>query len=233
MIRRAPSPNFGSRLEGASIDYVVLHYTDMESAEAALKRMCDPGGQVSAHYMIDEDGSILQLVDESKRAWHAGHSFWRGVRDMNSASIGIELVNPGHNCGYRPFPDAQIKALCELLADIFARHSLPPSALLAHSDIAPRRKTDPGELFPWETLAQLGFGLWPRPEPEDYGPELPDEVSGLLSLVGYDCPGEAEDEAGFIAARSAFQRHYCPDKLEAEMDNVQLAKLRALARIAA
>ena len=153
------SPNFNDRADGIKLAYIILHYTGMKDAASALERLCDPAAQVSAHYMIDEDGSVIQLVDEAKRAWHAGKSFWRGITDMNSASIGIELVNPGHEFGYRPFPAAQITALKKLLHEIIARHGMNrKSCLLGHSDIAPTRKQDPGELFPWEELAKDGLG---------------------------------------------------------------------------
>ena len=149
----APSPNWNERKLPVSM--VVLHYTGMQSAEAALAQLCDPAKEVSAHYMIEEDGSVHRLVREDRRAWHAGRSYWRGIRDVNSASVGIELVNPGHEFGYRPFPDAQMEALVPLLADIVQRHDIPRANVVGHSDIAPARKEDPGELFDWDLLAAM------------------------------------------------------------------------------
>jgi N-acetylmuramoyl-L-alanine amidase len=136
---------------------VIIHYTGMKSGEAALTRMCDPQTKVSAHYMVEEDGRVFQLVDEAKRAWHAGVSFWDGRDNINKYSIGIELVNPGHEWGYRPFPEAQIAALLELLEGISKRHPIKVEYVLGHSDVAPSRKQDPGELFPWDRLVDAGF----------------------------------------------------------------------------
>ena len=147
-----PSPNHDDR-GGAAIDMLVLHYTGMKTAEAALERLCDPAAKVSAHYTIDEDGTVYAHVPEARRAWHAGVSFWAGATDINSRSIGIELVNPGHEFGYRDFPDAQIAALITLCHGILLRHPIPSARVLGHSDVAPARKEDPGELFPWERLA--------------------------------------------------------------------------------
>ena len=152
MIER-PSPNHDDR-GGAPIDMLVLHYTGMVSAEAALSRLCDPKAKVSAHYIIDEDGTVYALVAEARRAWHAGLSFWAGLRSVNACSIGIELVNPGREFGYHAFPAAQITALKNLCREILARHSIPAARVLGHSDIAPARKEDPGELFPWQRLAR-------------------------------------------------------------------------------
>src|ERR1700733_422901 len=154
-----PSPNFDARDPSVPLQTIVLHYTGLKTGEEASARLCDPASKVSAHYVIEEDGRIFQLVDEKNRAWHAGKSFWRGITDLNSTSIGIELVNPGHQFGYRAFPAAQIAALKPLLRDIMWRHKMPPSALLAHADIAPVRKEDPGELFPWQDLAKEGLGV--------------------------------------------------------------------------
>lgn len=156
-----PSPNYNDRAPGA-INMLVLHYTGMASCEDALARLCDPVAQVSAHYLIDEDGTVYQLVAEQHRAWHAGVSFWKGERDINSRSIGIELVNPGHELGYRAFPQIQMQALADLAHEILARHPIPPDRVLGHSDVAPGRKRDPGELFDWQWLAGQGIGVWPK-----------------------------------------------------------------------
>ena len=139
---------------------LVLHYTGMPSAAAALARLCDPGAKVSAHYLVDEDGTVQALVAEQNRAWHAGVSFWRGATGLNDRSIGIEIVNPGHEFGYRPFPPAQMQAVRELCRGILARWPIPARNVVAHSDIAPNRKQDPGELFDWRGLAAAGIGLW-------------------------------------------------------------------------
>lgn len=151
-----PSPNHNART--LPIDMIVLHYTGMPAGAEALARLCDSEAKVSAHYMIEEDGRVYRLVPEDRRAWHAGVSEWQGVTDINSCSIGIELVNPGHEWGYRPFPDVQIQALIALLDDIRARHVIPDNRILGHSDVAPGRKRDPGELFPWDRLAEAGHG---------------------------------------------------------------------------
>jgi len=154
-VLQRPSPNHDAR--DAPIDMLVLHYTGMQSAAAALERLCDPAAKVSAHYTIDEDGIVYAHVPEERRAWHAGQSFWAGRRNVNGSSIGIELVNPGHEFGYRAFPQAQIAALIELARGILARHAIAPSRVLGHSDVAPARKDDPGELFPWASLAGEGM----------------------------------------------------------------------------
>jgi N-acetylmuramoyl-L-alanine amidase len=154
----APSPNFDVR--PGPVDVLVLHYTGMQSAGAALERLCDPVAKVSSHYLVDEDGTAYRLVEEQNRAWHAGVSSWRGVARLNDASIGIEIVNPGHEFGYRAFPEAQMAAVLELCRGIIGRHKIPARNVVAHSDIAPDRKQDPGELFPWRWLAGEGVGLW-------------------------------------------------------------------------
>ena len=190
---------------------VVLHYTGMQTAAAALERLCDPAAEVSAHYMIDEDGTVIRLVDEANRAWHAGRSCWRGITDINSASIGIELVNPGHEFGYRPFPDVQMQALLPLLADIVKRHDIPRANVLGHSDIAPARKEDPGELFPWDLLARYRLTL-AKPE--------------LTMRLIYDNPGAfflALERFGYDitdqkAAVRAFQRRWRPQRIDGEVD---------------
>ncbi len=205
----APSPNFDERRLPVSM--VVLHYTGMRGADEALARLRDPGAKVSAHYLIDEDGAVTALVPEAKRAWHAGASFWRGITDVNSASIGIELVNPGHEFGYRAFPDAQIEALLPLLADIVDRHGIAPDNVVGHSDVAPSRKQDPGELFDWPRLARLRLALSvPRPK---------------IWLV-YDNPGAfflALERFGYDitdgrAAITAFQRRFRPALIDGEID---------------
>ena len=207
--RDAPSPNWNARRLPVSM--VVLHYTGMETAAAALERLSDPAAEVSAHYLIDEDGTVTRLVAEENRAWHAGRSFWRGITDINSASVGIELVNPGHEFGYRPFPDAQMRALLPLLADIVQRHEIDPGMVVAHSDIAPARKEDPGELFDWQRLARLGLAT-PIPRPRI---RLLHENAGQFVLAlerfGYDISDPT-------AAIRAFQRRWRPALIDGEPD---------------
>ncbi|MCJ9429492.1 N-acetylmuramoyl-L-alanine amidase [Kordiimonas marina] len=236
-IHRQPSPNFNVRPADAAVDTVILHYTGMETAEAALARLTDPKAEVSAHYLIDEDGRIVQMVEEEHRAWHAGVSIWQGRENLNHTSVGIELVNPGHEFGYRAFPDAQIEALLALLAGIRERHKIPVSRYLGHSDIAPHRKADPGELFPWGRLAREGFGLWSDVEGSDTRP-LPDEaVTGealvklnkQLGIVGY----HMEDKDSFGAAAQsivrAFQAHWRPETVSGLYDYGTAAILRDIA----
>ena len=206
----------------APLQYVVLHYTGMQSGEESVQWLCNPSAQVSAHYVVDENGDVYRLVDEESRAWHAGKSFWRGVTDINSASIGIELVNPGHEFGYRAFPVAQIAALKILLRDIIARRAFNPrTCLLAHSDIAPTRKQDPGELFPWQELAQEDLGVWPDVSEEDFAPDNSAEI--LLNGIGYDVTVPA-------AAILAFQRRFYPDNMTGHFDPQTLARLHAVNR---
>src|ERR1700741_699259 len=159
------SPNHGPRPKPARIDMLVLHYTGMVSAAAALERLCDPDARVSAHYVIEENGVIWRLVPENRRAFHAGASCWEGESDLNSVSLGIEIVNPGHECGYRPFPEVQMSSVERLCQELIGRHSIPPHGVVGHSDIAPTRKSDPGELFDWASLARAGIGIWPPAKP--------------------------------------------------------------------
>lgn len=229
-IVRLPSPNFDKRDGGVRLQYIVLHYTDMETTEAALARMCDRESKVSAHYLVSEEGLIYQLVKEQDRAWHAGKSFWRGTTDLNSASIGIELSNPGHTYGYVPFPEEQITALKCLIKDIAGRNNMSAkTALLAHSDIAPDRKKDPGELFPWASLAADGLGLWPLSENEFSGPATLSGCRALLGQIGYDC-GEAGQEEKTEFALIAFCRRYCPEYLGAPVSQETVKKLIAVAK---
>ncbi|MET1755582.1 N-acetylmuramoyl-L-alanine amidase [Novosphingobium sp. RD2P27] len=207
--RVVSSPNCNER--ALPISMVVLHYTGMRSSDEALARLCDPSAQVSAHYLIDEDGAVTNLVPEDKRAWHAGKSYWRGITDVNSASIGIELANPGHEFGYRPFPEPQMDALLPLLADMMDRHDIPRANVVGHSDVAPARKQDPGEYFDWARLGQLGLAL-----------EIPKAKMNLF----YDNPGAfylALERFGYDitdgrAAVSAFQRRWRPEYIDGEID---------------
>lgn len=198
---------------------LVIHYTGMRTAEEALDRMCDPDAKVSAHYCIDEDGAIIRLVPEDQRAWHAGVASWRGHSNINERSIGIELVNPGHEFGYRPFPEAQITALILLTSGILRRHEIPQRNIVGHSDIAPSRKQDPGELFDWQRLAQAGIGLWPEPRPAN-----PVDFFAMLAEYGY-----AAYEDGAIMA---FQRRFRPSLIDGEGDEDCVALLAGLLELA-
>jgi N-acetylmuramoyl-L-alanine amidase len=234
----APSPNFDARTRPP--DMIVLHYTGMRTGEAALARLRDPAAKVSAHYLVEEDGRIFTLVAEERRAWHAGASFWRGERNVNGASIGIEIVNPGHEHGYRPFPDAQIEAVIDLVADIRSRWTIADERILGHSDVAPQRKEDPGELFPWRRLAEAGHGLWAAPAAAPGAPlGEGDEGAGVFALqagltrLGYDsAPSGAYDGATAAIVR-AFQRHWRPDRIDGVADGETRARLIALLRLAA
>lgn len=207
--RSVPSPNWDER--ALPISMVVLHYTGMKTADEALERLCDPQAKVSAHYLIDEDGIVTSLVPEAKRAWHAGRSYWRGITDVNSASIGIELVNPGHEWGYRPFPEDQMVALLPLLADIAERHDIPRANVVGHSDVAPGRKDDPGELFDWERLGQLGLAL-PIPKAKmALFYDNPGAFFLALERFGYDITDGR-------AALRAFQRRWRPAIIDGELD---------------
>jgi N-acetylmuramoyl-L-alanine amidase len=230
------SPNHGERKGARRPDAIVLHYTGMETGAAALARLCDPTSEVSSHYVVEEDGTILQLVPEALRAWHAGKSYWAGERDLNSASIGIEIVNGGHDFGLPAYPDAQIAAVISLCKDIAARHKIPPSRILAHSDIAPGRKQDPGERFPWDVLAAAGVGDYAVPVPLEEDTPLALGARGkdvgrlqeMLAAFGFEAAitGEYDKPTGQIV--SAFQRHFRPAKIDGKADRSTTATLQAL-----
>lgn len=207
-IKNIPSPNFNERAAGKEINMLVLHYTGMLTAEDALDRMCDSSSEVSAHYMVDEDGEIYQLVDETKRAWHAGVSFWKGETDINSCSIGIEIVNPGHEFGYREFPEKQMQSVIALSKQIVEKYPILSENVVGHSDIAPTRKQDPGELFDWKRLAESGIGLWPN---FDETATKTNDETAMLENIGYDI---SDPEA----AKKAFHLHY-GEKISVEMVN--------------
>jgi N-acetylmuramoyl-L-alanine amidase len=214
-----PSPNFDERQLPVSM--IVLHYTGMPDMQSALDRLTSPEARVSSHYLVDEDGAIYRLVDESKRAWHAGKSRWRGIADVNSASVGIEIVNPGHEFGYRAFPDEQIASVIPLVADIKERHGIGRGNVVGHSDVAPARKEDPGELFPWAALAKRRLAL-PSPTRDLIDPYWTD-AGFLLALerFGYDVTDEQK-------AVIAFQRRFRPDLIDGVVDGECRAKLLAL-----
>ena len=205
----APSPNFDAR--ALPISMIVLHYTGMQDAESAIARLRDPVAKVSAHYVVAEDGTVLRLVAEENRAWHAGKSHWRTIDDVNSASVGIEIVNPGHEFGYRPFPDEQIASVVQLVMQIKDRYEITRGNIVGHSDIAPTRKRDPGELFPWHKLARLRLAL-PRPTKNLMDPFW-SEAGFLLALerFGYDVTEP-------MAAIMAFQRRFRPELIDGEID---------------
>lgn len=230
-----PSPNFGERLSGPT-DILVLHYTGMDSEGRALKWLRDPESSVSSHYFVFEDGRVAQLVEEEKRAWHAGRSHWQGETDINSRSIGIEIANPGHEYGYRAFPDGQIEAVIALCRDILARYPIPAERVLAHSDIAPLRKEDPGELFPWERFAAAGIGIFVPPAPITAGESLRIGDSGpavtalkdRFRKVGYGLGEEAEFDVLTEAVVRAFQRRYRTERIDGVADSSTVATLDRL-----
>lgn len=216
-ITRSPSPNYDSR-GGHDIDMLVLHYTGMPTAEDALTRLCDGDSKVSSHYLLDEQGTIHALVEESERAWHSGVSYWRGHTNINQRSIGIEIVNPGHEFGYRRFPETQMDALIPLCKEIINRHNIVPQNIVGHSDVAPQRKEDPGELFNWRLLADNGIGLFPEiPADEGIGAEN-------LAPYGYDLSKPRY-------AITAFQRHFRPNMLDGEWDDECARLLAALVKM--
>lgn len=234
----SPSPNFDSR-GGADVDVLVLHYTGMQSGAEAIARLCDPAARVSCHYVVEEDGRVFALVEEGQRAWHAGISFWRGRRELNFASIGIEIVNPGHEWGYRPFPAVQMASVAALCRGILARHPIPARNVVAHSDIAPDRKEDPGELFDWRGLAAQGIGLWPASLPALPGdggiggavtaPGALMAVRAALARIGFEVAPTGGADAALATVLRAFQRHWRPEAVTGAADAGTLARLRALA----
>ncbi|MBX3483171.1 N-acetylmuramoyl-L-alanine amidase [Phenylobacterium sp.] len=233
----APSPNFDARTAPPSI--LVLHYTGMKSGEEAIARLRDPDARVSAHYVVEEDGRTFSLVAEERRAWHAGVSFWRGRRNVNGDSIGIEIVNPGHEWGYRAFPEAQVAAVTELVADIRTRWAIEDRDIVGHADVAPARKEDPGELFPWKRLAEAGHGLWAE-APSAPGAPIGEGEAGAavfalqagFTRLGYDLPPSGEFDADTAAVVRAFQRHWRPERVDGMADGETRARLIALLRLA-
>lgn len=215
-ILNTPSPHFNER--ASSVDSIIIHYTDMPSAADALAWLCNPASNVSAHYMIDEQGQLYHLVNEDKRAWHAGESYWQGCTDMNSCSVGIELANTGHSFGHTPFPEAQIEVLLRVCEKISKEWGIPASRVLGHSDIAPQRKQDPGHLFPWETLAREGLGLWPESVNHVLEPERTIES---LGTIGFETLSPTH-------ALLAFQRHFQPHKIDGQADNETFRLLQGL-----
>jgi N-acetylmuramoyl-L-alanine amidase len=231
------SPNHGERRNGMKPDMLLLHYTGMADSQAALNLLCSPSSDVSAHYVVMEDGYILQCVPEARRAWHAGTSYWGGETDVNSCSIGIEIANPGHSHGYPEFPRRQIAAVTTLCRSILKRHRIPPYRVLGHSDVAPQRKQDPGEKFPWRVLNESGVGLWVPPAPiTQEGPVLVlgetnptiGEAQKLLARYGYEIAVTGYFDGSTRDAVAAFQRHFRPAQIDGILDQSTLATLQAL-----
>lgn len=230
-----PSPSHDAR--DCGVDMLILHYTGMQTAQAALDRLRDPAAQVSAHYVVDEAGTVFRLVAEDRRAWHAGVSHWRGHAALNARSIGIEIVNPGHQWGYRDFPVLQLAAVCDLCLLILARHAVPPRNVVAHSDVAPDRKEDPGERFDWRALAENGVGLWPGDAP-DLGTTGPirDAISlrpvrAALAEIGYRVAPEGALDPALSATLRAFQRHWRPEAITGQADDGTLVRLLGVQRL--
>ena len=193
------------------MDILVLHYTGMQSAGAAIERLCDPASRVSSHYVVEEDGTVWRLVPEERRAWHAGVSFWRGHEGLNGRSVGVEIVNPGHEWGYRPFPLVQMAAVRDLCLGVLTRHPIPARNVVAHSDIAPERKQDPGELFDWPGLAAARIGLWPEwPAVPRDAPVDRAALRADLAAIGYPVPADHAGEEALATLIRAFQRRWRP-----------------------
>ncbi len=231
-----PSANFGDRNNGRAPDMIVLHYTGMPDADGAITKLCTAGTEVSAHYIVLEDGGIIQSVPEAKRAWHAGVSSWAGENDINSCSIGIEIINRGHDWGYPDFPSRQIAAVIALCRGITLRRNIPAHRVLGHSDVAPARKKDPGEKFPWHSLANSGVGHWVQPAPVTRGESLKlgsigDTVRDLqkgLAKYGYGIPVSGKFDGATMEVVTAFQRHFRPERVDGIADHSTLLTLGAL-----
>lgn len=227
-----PSPNFDLRPSGTDPDLIIIHYTDMTSCEEALARLCDPEAKVSAHFLISKTGVLYQLVDPNYRAWHAGKSTWEGKLDINNTSIGIELDNFGHSFGPESFPEDQITVLLHLLKELTQTYQIPSHRVLGHSDIAPLRKQDPGDLFPWHVLAKAGFGLWP--EEGQFLPEQSWDTSRIQNAflrLGYACPQTGSWDEETQAVCFAFQRHFTPEELTGQATNLTRRTLEKLLKV--
>lgn len=230
------SPNFGPRRDGMKPDCLVLHYTGMESGEAAEAWLCAPESEVSSHYLVHEDGRVVQMVREGDRAWHAGRGSWKGLADVNSFSVGIEIVNPGPLAAFPAFPHAQIETVARLARDICARLSIAPERVLAHSDVAPGRKIDPGERFPWARLAELGVGHYVEPSPVGGGRFLAtgdrgepvEALQSMLSLYGYGLEINGLFDEQTRVAVEAFQRHFRPARVDGVADRSTIETLHRL-----
>ncbi|MBZ6075211.1 N-acetylmuramoyl-L-alanine amidase [Microvirga puerhi] len=231
-----PSPNHGERKGGQRADMLILHYTGMPDEGEALQWLCNPISQVSAHYFVFEDGRVLQMVPEARRAWHAGASYWDGETDINSRSIGIEIANAGHPGGLPPFPQMQIDSVIALARDIVSRWRIPSTRVLAHSDVAPGRKVDPGELFPWRNLHEAGVGHWSPPAPirdgrffarGDEGMPI-EALQAMLSMYGYGLKINGTFDENTEKVVAAFQRHFRPERVDGVADASTITTLRDL-----
>jgi N-acetylmuramoyl-L-alanine amidase len=231
-----PSANYGDRSKGRVPDMIVLHYTGMPDVEGAITQLCSAGTDVSAHYIVLEDGRIVQSVPEARRAWHAGVSSWSGEEDINSCSIGIEIVNRGHDWGYPDFPSRQIAAVTALCRGIMLRRNVPTHRVLGHSDVAPARKKDPGEKFPWHSLANSGVGHWVQPAAIVRGETLKlgsigDDVRDLqlaLARYGYGLPATGKYDGLTMEVVAAFQRHFRPARVDGIADRSTFTTLHSL-----
>ena len=231
-----PSPNHGERKDGRRPNLLVLHYTGMPDEGEALQWLCNPVSQVSAHYFVFSDGRVLQLVPEGRRAWHAGVSSWDGEADINSCSIGIEIANPGHPGGLPPFPDQQIEGVAALARDIVTRWRIPATRVLAHSDVAPGRKLDPGEAFPWRRLHEAGVGHWVPPASIQDGrffsrgdQGMPIEaLQAMLGMYGYGLKITGVFDENTEKVVAAFQRHFRPERVDGVADASTITTLRDL-----
>ncbi|HWK66015.1 MAG TPA: N-acetylmuramoyl-L-alanine amidase [Rhizobiaceae bacterium] len=230
------SPNFGPRRDCRAPEIILLHYTGMLTGESAEAWLCDPASEVSAHYLVHEDGRVVQMVRENDRAWHAGKGSWRGRSDINSRSVGVEIVNPGHSFGYPDFPDTQIEAVIALCRDIAERHDVRPEHVLAHSDVAPGRKIDPGEKFPWPVLHAAGVGHLVEPLPIGGGRFLAsgdrgepvEALQSMLALYGYGIEITGEFDQLTATVVEAFQRHFRPARIDGVADRSTIATLHSL-----
>ncbi len=232
-IEARPSPNQDDRPAGSIVDTLVLHYTGMQTGQAAIDRLRDPAAKVSSHYVVGEDGAVVRLVEEHRRAYHAGISSWRGQPVLNDRSVGIEIVNPGHDWGYRPFPRVQMLSVAALCRAIVSRHAIPARNVVAHSDVAPDRKQDPGELFDWESLAAADIGLWP----DGAGADTASDTSPLqpvrhgLLAIGYAVAPEGEADTALASVLRAFQRHWRQEAVSGLADAGTRARVKAMAAL--
>ena len=206
------SPNHTDRRNAARPNMIVLHYTGMETAQSAIERLCDTAAEVSAHYVIDPCGAIYGLVDEERRAWHAGRAQWGAVTDVNSHSIGIEIANPGHHLGYPPFPHPQMSSVERLLVQVMNRWSIPPERVVGHACVAPGRKIDPGEKFDWRRLAQQGLAVWLDPRPDVAGAADPDAFRNAAARIGYAAPDGSDWSTALFAVWQAFAMRFLPGR---------------------
>jgi N-acetylmuramoyl-L-alanine amidase len=231
-VQELPSPNHDERT--GPVDMLILHYTGMKTAREALDRLRDPAAAVSSHYVVDEDGAVIRLVPEERRAWHAGVSHWRGHSALNGRSIGIEIVNPGHEWGYRDFPVLQLAAVCDLCLLILSRHAIPARNIVGHSDVSPDRKQDPGERFDWRALAENGVGLWPEDAPDLGTTGAVRDAAGLrpvraaLAEIGYRIGLDGALDPALSAVLRAFQRHWRPEAVTGQADDGTLVRLLAV-----